>query len=203
MNSCIIVHPISPFPDGQVCVRVGRSGFLSGEGDRRRLSRRDPRIARHQGHPPQARPVHQRRSRHDEPFPARGGVRHRGRRRDRPRPRPLRALPVGEDAPEQQFHHRPDLRLGDQEGTPRGLPRAHGAGDPARHRRNQIVHRARRGRRGSGDRGDRRHRGRHRVAAVPRSGTADGARAGAAPTGRSPTRRRRRSRCSPTSRRTP
>jgi len=27
------------------------------------------------------------------------------------------------DAPEQQLHHRPDLRLGDQEGAPRRLPR--------------------------------------------------------------------------------
>ena len=40
----------------------------------------------------QARPLSQRRSGHDEPDPARRGVRHRRRRRDRPRPRPLRAL---------------------------------------------------------------------------------------------------------------
>src|SRR5712692_10212262 len=69
--SCTILHPIPLVLDGQVCVRVGRCGFLFGEGDSRRLSRRDPRIARHQSHPPQARPVHQRRSRYDEPFPAR------------------------------------------------------------------------------------------------------------------------------------
>ena len=41
---------------------------------------------------PEARPVHQRRPGHDEPVPARRGVRHRRRRRDRPGPRPLRAL---------------------------------------------------------------------------------------------------------------
>ena len=41
---------------------------------------------------PEVRPLHQRRPGHDEPVPARRGVRDRGRRRDRPRPRPLRAL---------------------------------------------------------------------------------------------------------------
>ena len=40
----------------------------------------------------QARPLSERRSRHDEPLPARGGVRDRRRGGDRPRPRPLRAL---------------------------------------------------------------------------------------------------------------
>ena len=44
------------------------------------------------GHDAEARPLHQRRSRDDEPVPARRGVRHRRRRRDRPRPRSLRAL---------------------------------------------------------------------------------------------------------------
>ena len=76
----------------QVRVRDRRRRFLSGEGHRRRVSRRDPRIPRHQSHHSQARSLHQRRSRHHEPVPARRGVRHRGRRRDRPRPRPLRAL---------------------------------------------------------------------------------------------------------------
>ena len=40
----------------------------------------------------EVRPVPERRPGHDEPVPARRGVRHRGRRRDRPRHRPLRAL---------------------------------------------------------------------------------------------------------------
>ena len=44
------------------------------------------------GHDAEARPVHQRRPGHDEPLPARRGVRHRRRRGDRPRSRPLRAL---------------------------------------------------------------------------------------------------------------
>jgi 3-deoxy-manno-octulosonate cytidylyltransferase (CMP-KDO synthetase) len=43
-------------------------------------------------HDAEARPLHQRRPRHDEPLPARRGLRHRRRRRDRPRPRALRAL---------------------------------------------------------------------------------------------------------------
>ena len=41
---------------------------------------------------PEARPLHQRRSRHDDALSARRGLRHRRRRRDRSRPRPLRAL---------------------------------------------------------------------------------------------------------------
>ena len=41
---------------------------------------------------PEARPLPQRRSRHDVAVPARRGLRHERRRRDRPRPRPLRAL---------------------------------------------------------------------------------------------------------------
>ena len=49
--------------------------------------------ARPAGHHAEARPVPQRRSRHDEPVPARRGLRHRRRRRDRPGHRPLRALP--------------------------------------------------------------------------------------------------------------
>ena len=50
----------------------------------------------------EVRPVPERRPGHDEPVPARRGVRDRGRRRDRSRPRPLRALhrrePVAERA---------------------------------------------------------------------------------------------------------
>ena len=45
-----------------------------------------------QGLHPEARPLHQRGPGHDEPVPARRGVRHRRRRRDGPRPRPLRAV---------------------------------------------------------------------------------------------------------------
>ena len=48
--------------------------------------------ARAQGRGAEARPLHQRRSRHDEPLSARRGLCHRGRRGDRPRPRPLRTL---------------------------------------------------------------------------------------------------------------
>ena len=48
--------------------------------------------ARAQGRGAEARPLHQRRPRHDEPVSARRGLRDRRRRGDRPRPRPLRAL---------------------------------------------------------------------------------------------------------------
>jgi CTP synthase len=41
------------------------------------------------------------------------------------------------DQQEEQLHHRQDLRVGDREGAPRRLPRQDGAGDPARHRRDQ------------------------------------------------------------------
>src|SRR5258708_13524337 len=67
--SCTILHPIPLVLDGQVWVRVGRCGFLFGEGDSRRLSRPDPRIARHQSPPPHPTPPHQRPSRSHAPFP--------------------------------------------------------------------------------------------------------------------------------------
>ena len=110
-NWAMIRQPDSRFLDDQVCVRFGRGGFLPGEGHSRRLPRRDSRIPRHQGHPPQARSLHQRRPGHDEPVPARRGVRHRGRRRDRPGSRALRALPERPDETVEQLHHRPDLRV--------------------------------------------------------------------------------------------
>ena len=81
----------------QVRVRHGRSRLVDRQGARQRIGRRAARGARAARHARQARPVHQRRSGHDEPVPARRGLRHRRRRRDRPRPRPLRAL-----------HHRAD-----------------------------------------------------------------------------------------------
>ena len=58
------------------------------------------------GHDPEVRPVHQRRPGHDEPVPARRGVRHRGRRRDRPRPGPLRALHGRQHQPRLERHRR-------------------------------------------------------------------------------------------------
>ncbi len=51
---------------------------------------------------------------HDEPVPARRGVRHRRRRRDRPGPRPLRALHRREPDPRLERHHRRRLRHGHQ-----------------------------------------------------------------------------------------
>ncbi len=154
-------------PNDQVRLRDRRRRVLAGEGHRRRVPGRDPRVARRPRHQSQARPLHQRRPRHDVAVPARRGVRHRRRRRDRPRPRPLRALHRRADGEAQQLHHRPDLRERDPQGAPRRLPRRHRAGHPAHHRRDQGLdpdgRRRCRGRRRRG----RRHRRRHRVAAVP------------------------------------
>ncbi len=165
----------------QVRLRHRRRGVLARQGHRGGVARGDPRVARPRRHAHQARPLPQRRSGHDEPVPARRGVRHRRRRRDRPRPRPLRALHHHPDAEVQQLHRRADLPERAREGAPRRLPRQDGAGDPARHQRDPGVHPARRGahaagRQGPPERGhrrDRRHGGRHRVAAVPGGGAPD------------------------------
>ena len=154
---------------GQIHLRDRRRGLFPRQGHRLRLDRPPAREPRPAGPDPEVRPVHQRRPGHDEPVPARRGVRHRGRRRDRPRPRPLRALHRREHVAHVQRHRRGGLLLGDPQGAPRRLPRRHGAGDPARHRRDQAAREA--GRRVAGprlrDHRDRRHRRRHRVAAVP------------------------------------
>ena len=116
----------------------------------------------------QARPLSERRSRHDEPVPARRGLRHRRRRRDRPRPRPLRALHRRAGQPLRQRHHRAHLLRGDRQGAARRLSRRHRAGDPAHHRRDQGGDRPRHRRPRLRAGGDRRHGRRHREPAVPR-----------------------------------
>ena len=89
---------------------------------------------------PEVRPLHQRRPGHDEPVPARRGVRHRGRRRDRPRPGPLRALRRRVPVARLQRHHRRHLQRAHPQGAPGRLPRRDRAGDPARHQRDQEPH---------------------------------------------------------------
>ena len=107
---------------------------------------------------------------HDEPVPARRGLRHRGRRRDRPRHRPLRALHRREPLARREPHRRRDLGPRAAQGAEGRVPRLDRAGDPAHHERDQGAHPL--GRRGHRHRRrhlrDRRHRRRHRVAAVPR-----------------------------------
>ena len=76
----------------QVHLRDRRRRVVARQGTRGRVDRRAARGPRLQGHAAEVRPVHQRRSGHDEPVSARRGLRHRRRRRDRPRSRPLRAL---------------------------------------------------------------------------------------------------------------
>ena len=77
---------------GAVHIHHRRRGFLTGQRSRVGGARRAAAGARLQGPAAQARPLPQRRSRHDVAVPARRGVRHRRRRRDRSRSRPLRAL---------------------------------------------------------------------------------------------------------------
>ncbi len=117
----------------------------------------------------QARPLPERRSGHDEPVPARRGVRHRRRRRDRPGPGALRALHRRARHQARQRHHRAHLLRGDRQGAARRLSGRHGAGDPAHHRRDQGNHRPRHRRRRFRAGGDRRHGRRHREPAVPGS----------------------------------
>ena len=155
---------------GQVRLRDRRRRLRPREGHLRGVAGDPPQGARARRVAPEVRPLPQRRPGHDEPVPARRGVRHRGRGRDRPRPRPLRALHRREPVADLQRHHRRGLRRGHQEGAARRLPRGHRAGDPARHRRDQGAHPPGGGqleRRGGRHR-DRRDGRRHRVAAVPR-----------------------------------
>ena len=160
----------------QVHLRDGRGGLLARQGPRLRLDRGAARGARLPGRDDEVRPVHQRRSRHHEPLPARRGLRHGGRRRDRPRPRALRALHALRHLEGLEHHHRQGLRQRDRARAARRLPRPHGAGDPAHHRRDQVLDppggERRPGTRGRrrGDRRDRRHGRRHRGPALPRGG---------------------------------
>ena len=71
---------------------TGGVASLARQGHHRLLARPTAQVPGPAGHDAEARPVHQRRPRHDEPVRARRGVRHRRRRRDRPRPRALRAV---------------------------------------------------------------------------------------------------------------
>ena len=81
---------------------------------------------------------------HDEPVPARRGLRHRRRGRDGPRPRALRAVHEHDRDAQQQLDDRQDLHVGDPEGAPRRLSRAHRAGHSAHHQRDQGLHPRRR-----------------------------------------------------------
>ena len=117
-----------------------------GKGPHQCVDRHAARKARPLRADAEARSVHQRRSRHDEPLSARRSLRARRRQRNRPRSRPLRALHAGPADPRFQLHHRPNLPVGHQQGAARRLPRQDRPGHPAHHQRNQKRHRqARRG----------------------------------------------------------
>ena len=71
----------------EIHLRDRRRRLVARQGPGGRLDRLPARGPRLQDRPPEVRSVHQRRSGHDEPVPARRGLRHRRRRGDRPRPR--------------------------------------------------------------------------------------------------------------------
>ena len=180
----------------QAHLRDRRCRFLVGQGPHRRQPGQPADRARAARRDAEARPVPERRPGHDEPVPARRGLRDRRRRRDRPRHRALRALPRHRPQPGGERHDRPDLLAGHRARAPRRVPRRHRPGDPAHHRRDQAPHAAA-GRRGAAARRhhhrDRRHGRRHRVAAVHRVGPPDPPRARAARTSSSSTSRSCRS----------
>ncbi len=124
--------------------------------------------ARLQGPHSQVRPLPQCRSGHDEPLSARRGLCDRRRGRNRSRPGSLRALHRRIRAAERQHHLGPHLSRHHRQGTARRLSRRHGAGDPARHRRDQGIRARRHGRPRFHPVRDRRHGRRHRIAAVHR-----------------------------------
>ena len=88
----------------------------------------------------EVRPLPQRRPGHDEPVPARRGLRHRGRRRDRPRHRPLRALHRREPLAQRESHRGRDLGHRAPQGAARRVPGRNRPGDPAHHERDQGAH---------------------------------------------------------------
>ena len=67
------------FSRDEAHIRDGRGGQLTGQGPHRFVVGSTAQEPGPAGHPPEARPLHQRRSRHHEPVAARRGVRHRGR----------------------------------------------------------------------------------------------------------------------------
>ena len=124
----------------QAHLRHRRRRLLARQGPDGLQPRQPAEGARSARHDAEARPLSQRRPGHDEPVPARRGLRHRRRRRDRPRHRPLRALPRHRPRPDRQRHDRPGLLERDRQGAPRRLPRRHRAGHPAHHQRDQGPH---------------------------------------------------------------
>ena len=130
-----------------------------------------------QGRGAEARPLHQRRPRHDEPLSARRGLRHRRRRGDRPRSRPLRALHRRETSTSTPTSP-PARSIGTCSNKERArrvsrlAPCRSSRTSPTRSR-NSIYQCRQEDRRGRGHHRDRRHHRRHRVPAVPRGRPAD------------------------------
>ena len=124
---------------GEAHLRDRRRCQLPRQGAHRLLARATPEAPGTAGHDAEARPVHQRRPRHDEPLRARRGLRDRRRRRDRPRPRPLRAVHRREPVPCLERHDGLDLPVGAGRRAAGRLPGTHRAGHPAHHRRDQAA----------------------------------------------------------------
>ena len=123
-----------------------------------------------EGHAAKVRSLPQRRSRHDEPLPARRSLCAGRRRGNRPRPRPLRALHQRQAHPHQQPDQRPGLSNRPGQGAARRLSRQNRPGHSARHGRNQAPHPSAGGTIQGGRRHhrNRRHDRRHRGPAVSR-----------------------------------
>ncbi len=127
---------------GQVRVRHGRRRLGAREGDRRRVARPSPQGTRPRSPGAEVRPVPERRPGHDEPVPARRGVRHRGRRRDRPRHRTLRAVHRREPLPQREPHGRCRLGHRSPSRAQGRVPRCDRPGHPAHHERDQVADQA-------------------------------------------------------------
>src|SRR5204863_2001344 len=80
--------PLSLDSHGAVHFHHRRRGLIAWQGPDGGVARGASPGPRLYGPPEEARSLSQRRSRHDEPLPARRSLRHRRRRRDRPRSRP-------------------------------------------------------------------------------------------------------------------
>ena len=97
----------------QTHFRHRRRGQFAGQRTHQRIDRHVAGTTRTARPHAKTRPVYQRRSRHDEPLPARRGLRARRRQRDRPRPWPLRAIHQQPAEPRLELYHRTNLSFGD------------------------------------------------------------------------------------------
>ena len=154
----------------QARIRHRRRRLLPRQGAHRLQPGQPAEVARTARDDAEAGPLPQRGSGHDEPVPARRGLRDQRRRRDRSRHRSLRAVPRHRPQPDRQRDHRAGLL---DASSPRSAAATTSA-TPCRSSRTSPTRSRTASSRWAGpddrrgDHRDRRHRRRHRVAAVPR-----------------------------------